>query len=211
MLPDFYVCTSCDKRFNFKFREAYYYVDAAPAHKQIADADLLWVNVRPAWCKDCECVCVVEDIAPLRRFDDAYGAARTGRPVEYPAYTAYMKAPDALRELGDQLRWRMGRRHAARTLCCGGSRYQRMEQGPELLEEFRRGMTRCGSRLVFGDGGRIASSQRGESSMGRHVRHVNRAAQQASIQTVVVQPGIGNRSPPVCKAGYERRCAFPNT
>ncbi|MFB9245825.1 hypothetical protein IV454_01580 [Massilia antarctica] len=134
MLPDCYVCSSCHERFDFKFREAYYYTGAAPADKQIADADLLWVNVRPAWCMDCECVCVAEDIAPLRAFEGAYGAARAGQPVEYPAYTAYMKAPDALRELGDQLRWRMGRRHAARALCCGGLRYQWMDVAQPLLK-----------------------------------------------------------------------------
>lgn len=94
--------------------------------KQVADADLLWINVRPAWCKDCDCLCLVEDIAPLKIFETAYGLARTGRPVEYPGIAEHMDTPEALREVGEQLRWRMARRLPARALCCGGSRYQWM-------------------------------------------------------------------------------------
>ncbi|NHZ43105.1 hypothetical protein [Massilia aquatica] len=126
MLPDFYACSSCDQRFSFTFREAYYYMGATRLGKQVADADLLWINVRPAWCKDCDCLCLVEDIAPLKIFETAYGLARTGRPVEYPGIAEHMDTPEALREVGEQLRWRMARRLPARALCCGGSRYQWM-------------------------------------------------------------------------------------
>ncbi|NHZ78932.1 hypothetical protein F2P44_06510 [Massilia sp. CCM 8695] len=152
MLPDLYVCSSCHEQFDFKFREAYYYVGAAPAHEQIADADLLWINLRPAWCKDCECVCGVEDIAPLRAFEGAYGAARAGQPVEYPSYAKFMEPADAIRELGDQLRWRMGRRRPARALCCGGSRYQWMDVAQPLLRHAQCEYGFIEPRIYIGSG-----------------------------------------------------------
>ncbi|HEX8615452.1 MAG TPA: hypothetical protein VF800_29575 [Telluria sp.] len=134
MLPNNYTCSSCHEKFEFEFRQARYYLGAAPLGKQVAFGDLLQVNVRPVWCKDCECVCVVEDIASLRVFEDAYGAARNGRPLEYPVYSDYMEAAEVVKSVGDHLRWRMGRRHPARALCCGGSRYQLMDVAQPILK-----------------------------------------------------------------------------
>lgn len=127
MLPNSYVCSSCRTKFHFQFREARYYVGTGPAGSRVAYDDLLSVNIRPAWCKDCDGLCLVEDIASLPMFEGAYAAARSGRTVDYPADTQYMDAAQAITELGDKLRWRMARRHPPRALCCGGSRYQLMD------------------------------------------------------------------------------------
>lgn len=134
MLPNGYSCSSCHEKFEFEFRQACYYLDAAPLATQVADDDLLPVSVRPAWCKDCERVCLVEDIATLRVFEDAYGAARSGRPIEYPVHTDYMEVPNAVATVAQHLRWRMQRRHPARALCCGGTRYQWMDVAQPLLK-----------------------------------------------------------------------------
>lgn len=134
MLPTRYVCSSCQASFDFKFKEALYYVGIEPVGNQVAYDDLLLVNVRPAWCKDCDCLCVAEDIASLPIYEGAYAAARGGRKVEYPADTEHMDAAEAIKELGDKLRWRMARRHPARVLCCGGSRYQLMDVESPLLK-----------------------------------------------------------------------------
>lgn len=134
MFPNSYVCSSCHEKFAFDFRQAYYYLGATPLGKRVAFDDLLPVNVRPAWCKDCQRVCLVEDIAPLRVFEDAYGAARNGRPIEYPVYSEYMEAPMVVATVGEHLRWRMGRRHPARVLCCGGPRYQLMDVAQPILK-----------------------------------------------------------------------------
>ncbi|NHZ32323.1 hypothetical protein [Massilia rubra] len=134
MFPSHYACSSCHEKFEFAFREAWYYVGTEPVGNQVAYDDLLSVNIRPAWCKDCDCLCLVEDIASVRVFEDAYGAARGGRKVDYPGDTEYMDAAGALKEIEDQLRWRMGRRQAPRALCCGGARYQLMNVAQPLLK-----------------------------------------------------------------------------
>lgn len=134
MLPDHYVCRSCLERFEFKFREVRHCVGTAPIDKQVAEKELLWTPVRPAWCNDCESVCLVEDIASLRAFEDAYGAVRSGRPVEYPIGTEFMDPKEAEKAVEPYLRWRMERRHAARALCCGGSNFQFMDVAQPLLK-----------------------------------------------------------------------------
>lgn len=134
MLPSCYVCSGCRETFGFKFRSAYYHVGAGVVGTQVSEDDLLSVPVRPGWCKDCASLCVVEDIAPLRTFELAYGAARAGRPVEYPLGTDFLDATESEREVGAYLRWRMGRRHAARALCCGGSNFQFMDVPQPLIK-----------------------------------------------------------------------------
>ena len=133
MLPSQYVCTGCRETFSFPFRAANYYLGSLPIGKQVADADLLMVPTRPAWCNDCGALCIVEDIAALRAFEDAYGCARTGQPVEYPIYTEGMKQALAVCEIERYLRWRMERRNPARALCCGGSNFQFMDVAQPLL------------------------------------------------------------------------------
>lgn len=134
MIPSYYACGSCQKKFTFAFREAWYHVSTATGGTQVAVDDLLPVNLRPGWCKDCEAVCAVEDIEPLRVFEDAYGAIRSGRSVDYPVRSEYMEAQVAMQQARDYLRWRMGRVRPARALCCGGSRYQLMDVAQPILK-----------------------------------------------------------------------------
>lgn len=134
MLPTYYECSSCRERFDFKFREAYYHLGPTLMGNRVDDKDLLDVPVRPAWCKDCDSVSIVEDIAPLRTFEAAYGAVRSGRPAEYPFSSECWEPADATRVFGAYLRWRMERRHAARTLCCGGLNYQFMDVETPLIK-----------------------------------------------------------------------------
>ncbi len=125
MLPSHYACTSCGERFEFTHREALYYFnfDAIPLGSQLSGTDLFTVPVRPGWCKNCATVCLVEDIAPVRAFEDAYGATRAGRAVEYPSATEHLNPQQAQDEMTTYLRWRLGRRHPARALCCGRANY----------------------------------------------------------------------------------------
>lgn len=136
MPPNLYMCDACGERFEFAFRDAAYYVGpiVGPLSAQVADADLLTVPVRPAWCKDCGVVSVVEDIAPLRAFEDAYGAVRAGRQVEYPIPSAWLEPEEMQDEFASYLRWRMSRRHVARALCCGRSNYQFLDVAQPLLK-----------------------------------------------------------------------------
>jgi hypothetical protein len=134
VLPSHYFCTACRETFTFKFRGVRRHVGEAPLGDHVPEERLLSMPVRPAWCKDCAALCLVEDIAPVRAFEDAYGAARAGKPVEYPVDTEFMNAADAEKELAGQLRWRMARRHAPRALCCGGSNYQCMDEAQPLLK-----------------------------------------------------------------------------
>ena len=134
MLTNHYVCGTCREEFHFSFRHACYHVGVSPIDKSVADTALISVPVRPAWCKDCGILAVAEDIAPLRAFEDAYGAVRGGRIVEYPVETDGLDSTEAEKEVGRHLRWRMGRRRAARVLCCGGSNYQWMDVERPLLK-----------------------------------------------------------------------------
>lgn len=139
MLPTYYVCTACGERFEFSKREAVYVTssNAAPLAGQLQSGDLLQVPVRPGWCKDCDKVTIVEDIAPLRDFENAYGAVRAGKAIEYPVDTTNMAAQDAQEAqaaVESYLRWRMGRQHAPRALCCGGIRYQFLDVATPLLK-----------------------------------------------------------------------------
>ena len=120
MSPSYYECTSCRERFYFAFREAYYDLKSGTAEGSALDESLLPIPVRPAWCKDCSCLCIVEDIAPLRAFEAAYAVVRQGRPIEYPLVTEYLEPEAAEASLaGAYLRWRLWRKRAARALCCG--------------------------------------------------------------------------------------------
>ncbi|RZI85322.1 MAG: hypothetical protein EOP38_05325 [Rubrivivax sp.] len=134
MIPFAYVCTSCQMHFEFKHRSAEYYVGKVPMAAKVDSADLLPVPVRPAWCKDCNDLCISEDIASLRDMENAYGAARRGLTVEYPFGTEFMDRAEAEKEVGKYLRWRMERRHAARVLCCGGSNFQFMDVAQPLFK-----------------------------------------------------------------------------
>ncbi len=166
MLPNYYACSSCGERFHFNFREACYYLGSAPIGRQAADDDLLTVPIRPAWCKDCDSLCIVEDIAPLRVMEGAYGMARKGQPVRYPIDTEYIEAAQAEPTIGAYLRWRMERRHAARALCCGGSNYQFMDVERPLIKHaecdfgFINGMFHISSYCGSGPGVRSPANIR---------------------------------------------------
>ena len=123
MIPNYYECSCCRERFEFAFREVYYHLGSDPAEGTVLDDNLLSIPVRPGWCKDCHCLSLVEDIAPLRNFESAYGAVKQGRPVEYPVPTEYCDPDVAIELVGAYLRWRLGRKRRARALCCGGSSY----------------------------------------------------------------------------------------
>lgn len=122
--------------FSYAFHGAHCYLKAGPAQPggPLADGDLLAIPLRPAWCKDCDALCVVEDIAPVRAFEDAYGAVRAGRFVEYPMETEYWEPEQVQEQVSDYLRWRLERRHAPRALCCGGGNYQFMDVPQPLLK-----------------------------------------------------------------------------
>lgn len=134
MIPTYYQCSSCGERFDLAFREAYYHLESGSAEGSVRDDALLAVPVRPGWCKDCSCVSIVEDIAPLRTFEAAYGAVRQGRPIEYPEATEYYEPEFATEQAGAYLRWRMARKRSARALCCGGSRYVFMDDAQPLIK-----------------------------------------------------------------------------
>lgn len=136
LLPNFYRCTSCREKFLFAQHEACYHldVDHAPLGVRVPAADLYAIPVRPGWCKDCAAVCLVEDIAATRVFEDAYGAARAGLPVEYPLQTENLEPQQAQDALATYLRWRLARRHPARALCCGGTRYQFLDVAQPLFK-----------------------------------------------------------------------------
>lgn len=134
MLPSSYICTECREKFHYKFQEACYYIGSAPLGVSVADQHLMPIPVRAAWCKDCNGLCVAEDIASLRTFENAYGAARRGQRVEYPIETGSFEAERAMSMVEPYLRWRMARRHAARVLCCGGTSFQYMDVEQPLLK-----------------------------------------------------------------------------
>jgi hypothetical protein len=134
-LPVHYACSSCQEKFEFAFREASYLVGPPPVDGLVSVDDVLETPVRPAWCKDCGCVSLAEDIAPLRAFEDACGAVRSGRGATYPVFVSeHTPVQEALAELGAYMRWRLARRHGARALCCGGSNYQFMDVEQPLLK-----------------------------------------------------------------------------
>lgn len=134
LVPSRYVCTECREEFHFEFKQAYYYVGKSPLDRYVAEQDLLEIPLRPAWCRRCEKLCVVEDILALRVFENAYGSVRAGQSVEYPLHTEYMEPDAATSALEHYLRWRMGRSAAPTSLCCGGTDYQLMDVAQPLLQ-----------------------------------------------------------------------------
>ena len=136
MLPSHYVCTSCAEVFKFSHHVARYLLDGdqPPPEGKVFGRRLLEIPVRPGWCKHCAALCLVEDIAPVRAFEDAYGAVRAGHVVEYPTSTDNLPAEYALAEVGAFLRWRMGRRNTPRALCCGRTDYQLLDVPQPLLK-----------------------------------------------------------------------------
>lgn len=136
MLPNYYECTGCGEVLRFAQREARYLFGFDPrlAKDQVSRTNLYSVPARPAWCKDCAMVCLVEDIAPLRTFEVAFGVVRAGGSVAYPIATECMEPQEALDALETYLRWRMDRRHPSRALCCGRTNYQFLDVEQPLLK-----------------------------------------------------------------------------
>jgi hypothetical protein len=132
-IPNYYKCGSCHEKLDFKVRAACYYIGTSAFEKGVAEAELLAIPVRPGWCKDCEALCLVEDIAPLRVFEDAYGAVRCGREIEYPVFGEFWDQAGLQANVANFLRWRMERIHPARALCCGRSNYQLLDVATPLL------------------------------------------------------------------------------
>jgi hypothetical protein len=128
-----YTCSSCGEKFPVSTAATYYHTGASPITTPFADRDLLRIPTRHAWCKDCNRVCLVEDILPLRDMENAYGAARKGQAVEYPVDTTGYDAVSASTLVKQYLRWRMERRRPARALCCGRTNYQFMDVAQPLL------------------------------------------------------------------------------
>ncbi|MFZ6873797.1 hypothetical protein ACO0LF_17195 [Undibacterium sp. Di27W] len=77
---------------------------------------------------------MAENIANLRDFENAYGAARSGKFIEYPLNTEHLEADIAMKEVASYLRWRMSRLRAARALCCGGNNYQFMDVAQPMFK-----------------------------------------------------------------------------
>ncbi|MBC3908002.1 hypothetical protein [Undibacterium umbellatum] len=134
MFPNEFRCSSCQTTFRAPFREAYYYLGSVAMGQQVEDSQLLEIPLRPAWCKDCACLCAAEDILPLRDFENAYGAARAGKEIDYPLHSAFMDSEQVVSEVGHYLRWRMARRHAPRVLCCGGTNFQYLDVAQPLIK-----------------------------------------------------------------------------
>ena len=135
-LPNYYACTGCGETFSFASRDAFYCLSrqAISSDAKLSGAELLSVPVRPAWCKDCGTVCLVENIEPLRAFELAFAAAKAGKQIEYPVATEYIDRQLALDVTEAFLRWRMERRHPARALCCGRTNYQFLDLAQPLLK-----------------------------------------------------------------------------
>lgn len=134
MLPNFYICTSCNEKLFLPFREAYYYLGSSTMGQLIRNEDLFAIPVRPAWCKTCSNLCIAEDIASLRDFENAYGAVRSGKAVEYPLETEYMDQELAIHEIQSYLRWRMSRQQKPRALCCGSHDFLYTDVGQPLFK-----------------------------------------------------------------------------
>lgn len=134
MIPNYYVCTSCLEKFEFRFRDACYFIGTEPLGKKVTEADLLPTPARPAWCNHCEAMCLVEDIASSRDFESAYAAVRSGLPIDYPIASANFESTQAEAIAGNFLRWRISRRRDARALCCGRENYQFMDVAQPLFK-----------------------------------------------------------------------------
>lgn len=173
-LPNLYLCNACGERFPFAFRDAVYYLGAAtPAPTgPISGVDIFDVPTRPAWCRDCDVVCIVEDIAPLRAFENAYGAVRAGGKVEYPFVSEWIDPQEVKAELQAYLQWRMSRRHVARALCCGRSHYQLLDVKQPLIKHqecdfgFITGQSHIGSYNGYAPGVRSPANMRVYDSEG---------------------------------------------
>ncbi|MBI1771850.1 MAG: hypothetical protein HYR68_05810 [Burkholderiales bacterium] len=134
MIPNRYTCSSCNESLPVPNADNYYYMGPGTIGVPIDNEDLYLIPVRPAWCKDCASLCIVEDIKSVRDFENAYGAVRSGKIVEYPGTTENMDNEAALHEIKTFLQWRMSRRRTARALCCGGPNYQFMDVAQPLFK-----------------------------------------------------------------------------
>ena len=96
MTPTRYTCSSCNESLAVPESENYYYMGSASIGMPVGNDDLYLIPVRPAWCKDCASLCIAEDIRSVRDFENAYGAVRSGKTVEYPRETEYLDNEEAL-------------------------------------------------------------------------------------------------------------------
>ena len=95
-LPNYYECTGCGETFNFARRSAYYCFDleAVSPGTKLSGSKIFAIPVRPAWCKDCSWVCLVENLLPVRSFEDAYGMTKAGKEIEYPFASEHLSTPE---------------------------------------------------------------------------------------------------------------------
>lgn len=151
MIPTEYHCNSCLTKFQTLFTRAYYYLGSATMGQEVPDSQLLEIPMRPAWCKTCAGICGAEDILSLRDFENAYGAARAGKEIDYPVNSEFLHAESIVGEVARYLKWRMTRRHVPRILCCGGTNFQYLDVAQPLIKHagcefgFIQGWYRIGS------------------------------------------------------------------
>jgi hypothetical protein len=134
VIPNYYACNSCGEKFKFNSQAPFYHPGSEPLGLTVDESVVLDIPVRPAWCKDCDGLCRVEDILPAREIENACAAVRSGRHVEYPVNTEFMEPDQAQALVGAYLRWRMKRRRPARALCCGGVNFQFMDVAQPLIK-----------------------------------------------------------------------------
>ena len=134
IIPRRYRCTGCTELFEFAHRDAVYHLSPEQLGTQVSDSALYPVPVRPGWCQDCARVCLVEDIQPLRAFEAAYAAVRSGMAVSYPKETEALDPAKARDDMAAYLRWRMNRVRPARALCCGGTHFQCLDVPQPLFK-----------------------------------------------------------------------------
>lgn len=134
MIPSHYTCSSCNENLSVPNADNYYYLGSLAIGMPVDDKDLFLMPVRPAWCKDCASLCTVEDIRSLRDFENAYGAVRSGKTVEYPIATENLDNEATLHEVKIFLQWRMSRGRVARALCCGDENYQFMDVAQPMFK-----------------------------------------------------------------------------
>ncbi|MDK2126999.1 hypothetical protein [Parachitinimonas caeni] len=134
-LPSFYSCSYCHENFHFPFNTlSYHHKGGGPLPSTVRSEDFLEIPKRPAWCKVCNSLTLVEDILPLQDFENAYGAIRAGKSIEYPLHCRGKDAAEQIATCKALLEWRMNRIRPARALCCGGTQFLWMD----TLQPLRR-------------------------------------------------------------------------
>ena len=123
MTPDSLECTECGHSYKFPTTSYVYYIGEKEAPFGIQGHEMLEVPTKPVWCCDCNSPSWVEDIRPLKEYEESYAKVNKGIDIRFPISNYMMENELALKIVLHYIHMRTNRSSKTSCLECGSSAF----------------------------------------------------------------------------------------